>query len=226
MHLFGTRLRPGHAFVSAAIVAVCGTALAAPAPEADVTIGSLGGALQVGFALSPSVAVRLDLNGFKRNFSKVSEGQNYDGKLKLQTGGFLADWHPWQSSFRVTAGLYSNQNKLDMNATPDAAGNYTFNGTTYTAAQVGTAGARVDFRSAAPYLGFGWGHGGSDSGLQFTSDIGVIGQGAPRVQVNVSGAANNPALASNVQAAQVQLQSDLNSFRYYPVIQLGIGYRF
>ena len=142
------------------------------------------------------------------------------------SAGLPGNWHPFAGSFRITVGAFYNDNRFNLTGQPSGAGSYTFNGTTYTAAQAGSVNANVSFNSIAPYIGFGWGDGGSGAGLHFTSDFGVMYQGSPSASITATGAAADPALAKDVAAAQSKLQSDLNSFQWYPVIQLGLVDRF
>ena len=67
---------------------------------------------------------------------------------------------------------------------------------------------------------------GRGAGLHFNSDIGVMYQGAPKASITATNPTGNSQLASDVQAVQAKLQSDLNSFRLYPAVQLGLVCRF
>jgi len=209
-----------------AMTAVCiGSSAAAPL-DAGITAGSLGYGPQVGMVIVPNkFDARLNFGYLSYSYNTTSQNVAYSGHLKLNNLGLLGDWHPFAGSFRLTAGAFYNDNKFDLSGQPSA-GSYTFNGNTYTAAQVGSVNANVSFNSIAPYVGFGWGDDSSSAGLHFTSDFGVMYQGRPNATITATGAAANPALARDVHAAQSQLQSDLNSFQWYPVVQVGLVYRF
>lgn len=195
--------------------------------DVGLSAGTLGYGPQVGMTIVPNkFDARLNFGYLSYSYNTTSNNVYYNGHLKLNNVGLLGDWHPFAGSFRVTAGAFYNDNKFDLAGQPSAGGTYTFNGTTYTAAQAGTVNANVSFNSIAPYIGFGWGDGGSGPGLHFTSDFGVMYQGSPSATITATGAAADPALAKDVSAAQAQLQSDLNSFQWYPVVQLGAVYRF
>lgn len=194
--------------------------------DAGLSAGTLGYGPQVGWTIVPNkFDARLNYGYLNYNYNTTSDGVHYDGQLKLSNLGLLGDWHPWGGSFRLTGGVFYNDNRFALTG-QSAGGTITINGVTYTTAEAGTVKAKVTFNSVNPYLGFGWGDGGSGAGLHFTSDFGVMYQGSPKVNLTATGAAANPALAANVQAAQGKLQSDLNSFQWYPVIQLGVVYRF
>ncbi len=211
--------------VLAATIASIGAASAGQF-DTGLTGGTLGVGPQIGMVIVPNkLDARLNFGYLHYSYNTTSDGVYYDGHLKLQNVGLLGDWHPMGGAFRLTAGLFYNDNKFDLTGQPSG-GTYTINGNTYTAAQAGTVTASVDFNSVAPYVGFGWGDNSDGAGLHFTSDFGVMYQGTPSAHVTATGAAANPALASDVQAAQAKLQSDLNNFKWYPVVQVGLVYRF
>ena len=198
-----------------------------PGVDVGLSAGTLGAGPQIGWSIVPDrFDARVNIGYLSRSYDTTSDNVAYSGNLKLQNVGLLGDWHPWAGAFRLTGGLFYNGNKFDLTAQPAGGGTYTFNGNTYTAAQVGSASASVSFNSIAPYLGLGWGDGGTGAGLHFSSDIGVMYQGTPKASITATNPTGNAQLASDVQAAQAKLQSDLNSFRFYPVVQLGLVYRF
>ena len=220
-------------FLKTIAAAAVSAALAVPAfadglgdPSVGLIAGTLGAGAQIGWTIVPNqYDARLSLGYLNRSYNTTSNGVAYNGDLKLSNVGLLGDWHPWQGSFRLTGGVFYNGNKFDLNAQPTG-GTYTFNGNTYTAAQVGSANASVTFNSVAPYVGFGWGDGGSGAGLHFTSDIGVMYQGSPKASITATNPTGNAQLAADVQASQAKLQSDLNRYQWYPVVQVGVVYRF
>ena len=218
-------------FFAAALAAAsfCASSANAASPvDIGVAAGTLGYGPQVGVVLVPGTFdARLNFGYLSDSYNTTSNGVYYDGHLKLQNLALLGDWHPFAGSFRLTGGLFYNDNKFDLTGTLTAGQTYTVNGASYTAHPGDHAVARVDFNKLAPYLGFGWGDASDSAGLHFTSDIGVMYQGKPSAHIDVT---TQPAYQSAAnqyaQAAQSSLQSDLNSFRWYPVIQLGLVYRF
>ncbi len=87
----------------------------------------------------------------------------YDGKLKINNASLLFDWYVTGGNFHLTASATNGGLKLEAVGRPSG-GTYELNGTTYTAAQVGSIGGRLKFgNSVAPYLGVGcgnWAHPG------------------------------------------------------------------
>jgi len=197
---------------------------------ADATINAklstLGFGVEAAFPLAQSVDARIGYNGYRYNFDETSTSNgaptNYNGDLKLSNAQALADWHPWEGSFRLSAGVVFNNNKFEMTAQPSG-GNITVGGQTV-GVQPGTSvNATVDFNRAAPYLGIGWGRTPKNSGLSFTSDIGVMFQGKPKGHVTSNNSNVTPTM---INQANTDLNDALDKFRYYPVISFGIGYTF
>ena len=220
------------------ILAVALAALTLPA-FADTTIdgkiSSLGLGAEVAFPMTQSVDARIGLNGFqftRTTSTAASPGvvaSNSNNSFNLQSLQALADWHPWQSSFRLSGGLMLNYNKLNVTSTLAAGQNYIYlNGQKYNlqsiVGQDATVNATVDFRKVAPYLGIGWGRTPKNTGLSFTSDFGIMFQGAPRsnLTTNITNLLN----ANDITQANAQLRDSVKNYNMYPVISFGIGYSF
>lgn len=198
---------------------------------ADATINAklstLGFGVEAAFPLAQSVDARIGYNGYRYNFDETSTSNgvptNYSGDLKLNNAQVLADWHPWEGSFRISAGVIFNNNKFEMTAQPSGSNTINIGGTPYTVGAGETVNATVDFNKTAPYLGIGWGRTPKNSGLSFTSDIGIVFQGKPKgsITTNIPGVS-----AADINRANTDLNDALDNFRYYPVISIGIGYTF
>ena len=196
----------------------------------SLSAGTAGAGLHVTTKFTDSVNFRFGLNGFSYDFDESTDDADYDIDLKLQTLDMLVDYHPFSGSFRLTGGLVYNGNKLDAKAVP-VGGSFTFNGTTYTAADVGDISGRIDFKKVAPYIGIGFGNAvAANKGWGFTADLGVMFMGSPKVNL----ASNNCTatgticsdLANDLQSERDQLRDDAKDFRYYPVARVGLTYKF
>lgn len=189
-------------------------------------IGTLGYGAELNFGSSDSFSARLGLNAFTYKYNGNSSTVNYDFKLQLQTVSALADWYPFSGGFRTSAGLLYNNNKVSMTALPTG-GNYTIGGATYTSTQIGTMQATMTFNKIAPYLGIGWGNPvAKDKGWGLVTDIGVLFQGSPKIDLVVTCASTCTNLQANAQAENAKLQSDLSNFKFWPVASIGISYQW
>lgn len=194
---------------------------------AGLGVGTEGVGIQGTTAIVPKVLnLNLGVNYFHYSGSFASGGVDYHAGATLQGEPITVSWFPFEGNFNLTAGLFINQNAFDVTGTPAADGTYTINGHLYTASQVGTLSGQTNFNAVAPYVGIGWGDPMDGGRLTFTANVGAIYQGAANVTLNATGAAADPALASDVQAAQNDVNSHLDAYQWWPVVGLGLAYRF
>jgi hypothetical protein len=221
--------------VAAAAACVC----AAPAWGASftnglavgVSAGTLGTGLSVAKAIEPGrLSVELDLNALTLSHSYSNSGVNYNGSLRLQSAGAVANYFPWASAFHVSAGLFYDNNRFNLNGQPTS-GSFTLNGRTYSSAELSSLSGQVKFNTIAPYLGVGWGDATAHAGWHLIANFGVLYQGRPKVSLvgdttYPQGSQYYSALYSNIDAQRQQIQNDLSSLRWYPVASIGVQYRF
>ncbi|MEO8333080.1 MAG: hypothetical protein ABI479_11665 [Gallionella sp.] len=194
-------------------------------------IGTLGIGAELNMGFSDSVTGRIGFNSFTRNYNANSNQVNYDFKLQLQTVSGLADWYPFSGSFRTSGGLFYNNNKVGLNAKPSG-GTYTIGATTYNAADVGSLQGEMSFNTVAPYIGIGWGNPvAKDKGWGMTSDVGVLFQGKPKTSLTATCGPTLPApnctqLQTDAAAENTKVQNDLSSFKFWPVISIGVSYQW
>jgi len=209
-------------------LAVLSTNAFADGPGLIVKAGTLGAGLDLGWAFSDHFAARLSVNRYSYDDTITESDIEYDADLDLATTGALLDWHPFGGGFRLTAGAYANDNEVSAAGKPTG-GTFEINGVTYPAAAIGSLNGLIAFDSVAPYVGLGFGS-MSKSGFKFTFDLGVMYQ-KPGAALNVvcgSGlnALECAQLQSDVAAEQAQLNDELDDYRYYPVIAIGLGWVF
>ncbi len=212
---------------------VFGVAPAAKAAPGDVALGLKAGTLGVGLELTmeamKNVNVRFGGNYFKISTEVEVEGNDYDLDLKLNSYTALADWFVTDGSFRVTAGAFINENGLNGAALPS--NTYEIGDTIYTSDQVGALTADVKFATLAPYLGIGWGNPlADDSDLTFMADLGIVFAGKPKLDIMSTGGtlSNDPTLEANIAQAEQDFRDtdEISLLRFYPVISIGLNYRF
>ncbi len=209
--------------------------------KSDVAIkaGTLGAGIDVSFALSPYLSSRFNLNAFSFEYEGTSEGVDFQVPITMRSYGSMIDIHPFRGTFRISAGLFVNNNSADLTASgedtielggTDYRGTFQLNG-------------KMLFRKMAPYLGIGWSPSPtSKSRWGFSADIGVMFHGTPKLQANASGQAIN--LSTNVVIDNVledsvflesldsevaDLQKDIDDYalsRFYPVVSFGLILQF
>jgi len=80
-----------------------------------------------------------------------------------------------------------------------------------------------------PYAGFGWGNAvGKNKRLGVSFELGVVFQGSPDIELESTGGAlsSSPALQAEIAKEEKKIEDDIDDFEYYPVIALGISYKF
>lgn len=214
---------------SSYLAAAAALALAAPTAGADIginpRIGTLGYGIELSAGVSDKLSVGLGFNNRRWKRQDNTDGVDYDYDLRLRSAELLANFHPMGGAFRLRAGVLVNRNEFLLTGRPDATGTFDFNGVPYPAAAVGTLTGKLSFNKSAPYLGLGWGNRPNGSwGVTF--DLGAVYQGKPKLALTATGAAANPALAADLESERQQAEEDLSSFKWWPVIQLGMYFRF
>ncbi|HEX4913238.1 MAG TPA: hypothetical protein VFV51_04735 [Vicinamibacterales bacterium] len=215
-----TSVWKGCAAATAAGLLLC--APSAHALEAFAGLGTTG--LEVGLAerVGGSTGLRMSAEFLDLGRDFERNGATYDTRLKFSSLGLYGDYFV-AGGFRVSAGALLGTRKASGNAVATN-GTITINGTTYPAAGESVL-AEAKFRSAAPYVGIGWGHHPSNPGLGFYADLGVV-VGKADAKLTPSPGILAAAGAANVAAEQANLQESVDKLKVYPVLKLGFGYKF
>jgi opacity protein-like surface antigen len=197
---------------------------------ASIELGSTGIGVHLSTPIAANLNARFGLNYAPYSYTGNTSDVDYDFKLKLATVDALLDYHPMNGAFRVSGGVTYNGNSIDAHAKPNSNGTYTINGRTYSADAAGHINGKIDFRKAAPYLGIGWGNSVKNAGWGFAADLGVTFQGSPNTELTTSGC-TAPALACaqlsrDVAAENAKLKDEVRDFKLYPVVRVGVSYRF
>ena len=193
-----------------------------------VGVGTNGGLIEGSYKLTPQFVLRgqgafIDFDdGFK------SSDVKYSGRLHFNTGGGFVDWHPWSNPWLFSAGGVGGERKVDLKATPAITGTIKINGQQFPITEVGEVDGTADFGSPAPFVGLGWDNTFySAHKIAFRAVAGVIFGDDPKVNLHAVGPfAEDATVISDVQAEQASLENDVHDYRYYPVVQLGVNYRF
>ncbi|MES1940172.1 outer membrane protein domain-containing protein [Salinisphaera sp. T5B8] len=208
--------------------------MACGAQASDFSVGAVAGTLglggQVTYAWTERVQTRAMVAGISADVDFEADGGSdleYSGNVDLLHGALLLDYHPFGGVFRLTGGVMLNDDKIDGSATCEQlACDLGDNESVLVRGDRLDATARYD--SVSPYIGFGWGKSpGAEGGLGFSADIGVFYLGEPDVDVRLSGASSaNPIARDAVEEEQDDIQDDLDKLPLYPVVMLGVDYRF
>ena len=209
----------------------CLPVTSAVADTGDFALGikasTLGAGAEGIVGILPALNLRAGANALSVDFDINTSDIDYDVDADLLSFPIMLDWYPFKKSgFRFSAGALINKNESDLEASSQSS--YTLDGTTYTAAQLGTLNGKVDFNEVAPYVGIGWGNAlGKDKRWSFTCDFGVVFQGKANIDLSVTGPiASDPTFQTNLAQEKRELEDELENYQYYPLIALGITYKF
>lgn len=227
-------------FPLAASLVVASFSVQAQDLSLSVVAGTAGAGVDLSYAITPKLHIRGALRGLSLSVNDEYDDVDYEGDLNLSSLGVLADFYPAASWFRATAGLFANGNEINL-VSEDAQ-----------TAEIGDMAYDVDgeletdirFNSSAPYLGIGFGNPrNSRSPFSASLELGVLFQGSPQATLTARGTAtelstntsftigdlSNAAaqeLEDEIQKEEENLNSDIEEYKFYPVISLGLNYRF
>ncbi len=189
-------------------------------------LGTVGAGLEFSKWLAGHLGARVGLNFFSKSFNdREVDGNQYDARLKVHALMALLDLYPGaRGAFHFTAGLSTNPARLTATGTPTS-GTFEFNSHTYNSNEVGVLTGEAKFNKLSPYAGLGFGTAARGGRLAFVVDLGVA-FGKPKISLTASGAAGNPQLQSDLNAEIADVQEDADKLPGYPVISLGLMYRF
>jgi hypothetical protein len=211
----------------------------AVAEETDFNWGLKAGTLGLGVDISKPIndfiSLRLNANGFNYTTTDTSDYSDYleaDTEYKLQTIGLLVDYHLLQ--FRVTTGIYINNNIFTETTRPTSSENVFLNNKPYSSSSIVEVEAEVSFDTVAPYIGVGWGNNGNRDGWggwNLTIDVGLMYHGDPKLDLTVKTKSGLPekmisAIEADALVEEEIQEEDLSDFPFYPVVMIGLNYSF
>ncbi len=191
----------------------------------DAKVGTLGIGADLSCSLVPRVLnLRAGASFFSYSADFREKGIEYRGKLRLGAVPIVLDVFPFKNWFRLGGGLIVNLNDLTGTATSDQ-GTLTIGDHTYSLQDIGQLQGKAKFNRAAPYFGIGFnnpvkrrGHWG------FFVDLGAMYHGRP--SVTLTAAKITPQLQVDVNKEVQNVNDDVKRFTIFPIVQLGVSYRF
>lgn len=208
-----------------AIVISVALFLAAPAAAAEFGVGvklsTYGFGAEFGVGFTDWFTLRASATTGSVSGDYDEDDIAYNANLDVGGYGLLADFFPMKGTFRLTAGLLSNRNGIDLRAVPTS--DIDIGGGTYTPAEVGTLSGNVDFDSTVPYFGVGWGNVAEGRRFGFLVDLGFILQGSGKVGLSTS---TGLVPQSDLDAEAAIIEDDISDFDFWPVLSFGLAIRF
>lgn len=234
-------MRDDHSKTMQAVLLLAFSLLVLPASAfADVgiagTAGTLGAGIELTAGISPQINSRFGLHGFSYSERREASDIEYDGEANLRTVTALLDYHPGGRGFRLTGGLVYNATEIEGESLPPASGVYDIGGVPVPVEILGTLDGVIEFDPVVPYAGLGWGNAvGPGNKVGFALDLGVMFQGRGEVTLSPDIPADSPlnsvpgareALQILLDREERDIEEDIADYDLYPVVSIGISYRF
>lgn len=191
-----------------------------------VKVGTLGLGLEGRWSPLPWLDLRLGANQYDFNDTGSRAGINYDGEFRLDTLYLTGNVRFPLSPLRVTAGVFSNNNEVELVSQDTGGANFNIGGVDFSSADVGSLQSTTSFEKTAPYVGVGYDFEiFGKVGLNF--DVGMLWQGEPSVSLIADGlASTEAAFLAALEEERLEIEDDVSNYKAFPVLSLGLVYNF
>jgi hypothetical protein len=214
-----------------------------PAPRLDVSfsVSSLGFGVQAAKPLPYRSDIRGGFNFYTYNSDLTDDGINYAAEVGLKSVNIQFDKYLVAGLFVSGGALVWNGNKADAKASVPGGKSFSLGTASYISdpALPVRGDSIVSFRSMAPLVSLGYGNLTSRGHIAYTIEAGVAFHGTPQATLTMAGSActpgpggllcqnvATPSIQNNVIAQQQKINDDISEFKYYPILQFSIGYKF
>jgi hypothetical protein len=204
---------------------------------------TLGVGVEGGMSVTRRSNARVGFNFFNYSRTFHSRGISYNGDVDLRSLQITYDQYLIGGLHVSPSLLAYNGNQIDASAGVPAGQSFSLGGVRYfSGAANPIAGTGVvHVRNVAPAVFLGMGNIVPRSGrhLGYNVEAGVVFQGTPTTKLSLTGTAcavspttgclnagTDPTVQANVQSEQAKLNSDLEPLKYYPVLSVGISWKF
>jgi hypothetical protein len=144
----------------------------------------------------------------------------YNALADITSVGALVDYFPFKRGLKISAGLFYHDFSINGEATPNE--DYVMGDKTFSPEKLGSLTANVDYKSKlVPYAGIGLGNPlAAGSALKLSLELGAMYTNSPRVTMQGEGM-----IAPTANQGK-DFENGLQDFKFYPVINLALTYRF
>jgi len=216
-------------------------------PFSAVAVAVKVGTAGIGFDVATPLARRFNLRGGASFFSYTNstgfnvDGMDISGGFDLRTVNASVDYFPFGGSFHISPGLtLYNDNNFATTVSVPVTQTFTLNSVSYTATSSisGTLDVVLG-NKVAPSLTVGFGNLLPRKGGHFSIpfEFGAEYVNTPTLNLNLNGtvctathsycgSVNSGTAATDQKAEQSTLNNDLNALRFYPIVSIGVGYKF
>jgi hypothetical protein len=214
-----------------------------PAVGVAVTGGSFGVGLAAAVRVHEKVNIRGQFNffSFSHDFENTDDNITFNGDLKMRSINAYVDYFPFGGGFHISPMFQlSNTSKVTLASTIAGGKTFDVDDVSYMSSPsnpVKVAGG-VSLKSGKPGVVLGWGNIAGHRRVTVPFELGVVFSSAPVATMSFTGticqtngsncrdAGNDATFQSRVRAEEADLNDTIKPFRFYPVLTLGVGFRF
>ncbi|MDR9417391.1 hypothetical protein [Gracilimonas sp.] len=196
--------------------------------NAQMAVGIKAGSAGIGGDFTYSVNDKLNARVSGTFFSYDMDGVYdddpdiaYDMTSDVTSVGAIVDFYPFSKGLKLSGGIFYHDFIIDGGATPNEP--YEFSDTkTFEPDRLGSLRAKVDYESKiVPYAGLGFGNPvAKGNKLKLNVELGAMYTNSPNVTMEGTGM-----IAPTANQDQ-DFEDGLKDFKFYPVLNLGLTYRF
>jgi hypothetical protein len=204
-------------------------------------VSTLGAGVELAVPLSRTLNLRGTVNYAGLGYSFDLDGINYYTEVNFRSGQLGIDWFPFHGGFHISPGVLVFKHNLSGVANVSPGKDFELDDSSYTNSVddpvSGTAAVRFA-RHVAPALMFGFGNIIPRSGRHFSVpfEFGAAFTGAGQMNIQLAGtactapgcfnAASDPDVQTSLKSELKDLNDEVKKFQFYPIISLGLAYRF
>lgn len=191
------------------------------------SVGTTGGAIEGQVKVNELFQLRAGANYLAFDETIDVDDISYDGDVDFSGFGAFVDVHPFGGSFFVTGGAYTGAKEIDLIATSDVA--VDIGGVPFTPTEYGRLEGDVSFDDLAPFVGFGFDttfEGSGNWGFSLVAGAALFGSGDVSLE-SVDGTRSNDPIVQAAIAQEVrEIEDEIEDYELWPVLQVGLSYRF
>jgi hypothetical protein len=203
--------------------------------------GTLGSGVEIATPIARSFNLRAGLNYTRFDVPFQIDGIHYDTGASFGSSQLTLDWFPFHRGFHISPGVLYFRNGLYGSASVPAAEHFTLDNVNYINSVDDPVGGAASFdyqKHFAPVLLFGFTNlvPRDRSRLSVPFEVGFAYTGAPTLSVNLLGTActrqgcfnagSDPATQQNLKNELKDVDSKVGLAIVYPIITMGVAYRF
>ena len=196
----------------------------------NVSVGAHISTLGYGFNLSTKLnsyfGLSLESNRLYFDFDTNLGTVNYNTSLDMTNTGLTLEIHPFRNAFFVSGGYFYHRNEFEFSMESNL--QITFQGQTYTASEIGGLNGTIDYGRYSPFLGIGYDSAFNRKGSwSFYFRAGILFIGKPNVDIQSTGSlADTKEIQAKIRREEESLRDAFEALSVYPVVTVGIKYRF